>query len=424
MGSEQRGSSRTARLTKRVVEGASLEAERYTIWDSDLRGFGVRVSPTGRKTYIARYRVGGGRSGTLRQHVVGQHGHLTPDEARALAKKVLGGAATGLDPQGERAAKRAEMTVSELCDLYLEEGVTTKKASTLYIDRLRIARHIKPMLGSRRISTVTRADIEKFLRDVAEGKIPDTDSAWVRGGKGAASRSTGLLGAIFRFAAERKLIKESPVVGVRRYPDRKRERFLSPAELGRLGEALAIEEAAGGVTPARIVRLLLLTGARKNEIAQLKWSEVDFDHGVLRLEDSKTGQAIIPLGAAALEVLSQIERADDTYAFPQPKEPGEPYRALDWAWVRIRSRAGLDDVRIHDLRHSFASVGLGSGQGLAIIGKLLNHSHVATTSRYAHLADDPVRSAADRISATIAGAMRGMGDKGEPTPMRRDRGQG
>jgi integrase len=150
-----------------------------------------------------------------------------------------------------------------------------------------------------------------------------------------------------------------------------------------------------------------LTGARKNEIAGLRWSEVDLDRGVLNLGDSKTGQKSIRLGGAALELLAGLPRDHKTWVFPDPTLDREPIRGLDWFWVTLRKRAELPDLRIHDLRHSFASAGLANGQGLPLIGKLLGHRHVTTTARYAHLADDPLRAAADRISATIAGAMSG-----------------
>jgi integrase len=410
--------ARAARISKQTVNEAEPCAGRFTVWDTDLKGFGLRVSPQGTKTYIARYRVGGGRRGLLRQMVIGRHGALTPEEARSRAKIVLGRAADGKDPQGDKASARAALTLSELCDLYLAEGVATKKASTLKLDKLRIERHIKPTIGRLRIGEVTRGDVERLIRDVASGKIRDEATPHTRGGKGAASRTAGLLGGIFTFAIDRKMLTENPTLGVKRFKDNKRERFLTAAELARLSDVMA-EMVADDADRSRqvglivtkqhtqIIQLLLLTGARKNEIAELRWSEVDLAGGFLRLADSKTGAKIVMLGAGAAVVMATIKQGDSPWVFPDPKDPTRPVRNLDWAWVGIRKRANLDDVRIHDLRHTFASVALLGGHGLAFIGKLLGHQHSATTARYAHLADNPVKAAADRVSEAMAAAMAG-----------------
>ncbi|MNQ71164.1 Tyrosine recombinase XerD [compost metagenome] len=242
--------------------------------------------------------------------------------------------------------------------------------------------------------------------DVGNGNIRKDATPHTRGGKGAAARTVGLLGGIFNFAVEYGFIEQSPVRGVKRYQDKRRDRFLSPAELARLGDVLSsLEKDGGDPRHITILRLLALTGARKSEIAGLKWSELDLDRGLLRLQDSKTGPKIIALGEAALELLVKLRPNGSQYLFPDRRRPEQPTANLDWAWVVIRRKAGLDDVRIHDLRHTFASAGLANGEGLPLIGKLLGHAHVATTSRYAHLADDPLRAAADRISRNVAEAL-------------------
>ena len=344
--------------------------------------------------------------------VVGRHGVLTPDQARERARAALADVAAGNDPQGAKAERRGELTVAELCDLYMAEGTATKKASTLALDRIRIDRHIKPRLGKMKVSDVTRADLERLMVDVGSGKIRGEATPHIRGGKGAASRTIGFLGGIFTFAQGRGLVPLNPARGVKRYQDTRRERFLSPAEMARLGDVLsAMEDGGGDARHVAIIRLLALTGARKNEIAHLRWSEVDSHEEVLRLADSKTGAKVIPLGAAAIQVIDdwRTRQAGDNspYLFHDHRDPEKPVGNLDWAWVGMRERAGLSGVRIHDLRHSFASAGLRSGQGLAIIGKLLGHGHVVTTARYAHLADDPVKAAAHRISDVVSAEMTG-----------------
>jgi integrase len=442
---------RVARLTKRTIDAAEPEATRFIVWDSDLKGFGLRVEPkavgakSSTKTFVVRYRVGGGRRGTRRQFKIGSYGKLTPDEARDQAKDILAQVELGQDPQAAKAAARETLTVSELCDLYLDEGVATKKASTLELDRIRIKRHIKPLIGNRRITDIGSAEIERLMNDIAAGRVKTDDSPHSRGGKGAASRTVGLLGGIFKFAMARKLVTENPAKGVSRFKDGKRERFLSPQELGFFGDALAAAEIGADNLPewqraARrqhvcIIRLLTLTGARKNEIRRLKWPELDLERGLLQLEDSKTGPKTIRLGAAAQELLSKVHRTKSVYVFPDPRDNALPVRNLDWAWVGVRERAdgiarerateggknpdelpSLTNVRIHDLRHSFASTGLAGGSGLHLIGKLLGHANVATTNRYAHLADDPLRDAADRIAASISAAMGGA--KGDVRPIK------
>jgi integrase len=264
--------SRSARLGKSVVDKAEPVATRYTIWDDKLAGFGVRISPAGMKTYVARYRAGGGRSGR-------RHGQLTADQARTAADKVISAATLGADPAADRMKARADLTVAALCELYFAEGCTTKKATTLYADRGRARRHIVPLLGSRRAGSVTRADVERFLADIAAGKTARTEmtrargKAVVRGGPGTATRTVGLLGAIFTFAVSRGLRTDNPVRGVKRFKDRKMERFLSAEELGALGDALRAEEAAGGNAAAtNVIRLLVVTGCRKNEFQPPSWS--------------------------------------------------------------------------------------------------------------------------------------------------------
>jgi integrase len=395
-------------ISKQTVDSAKPSAVRYILWDQRLKGFGLRVEPSGAKSYLIRYRAGGGRRGVLRQFKIGAHGRLTPDQARKEAARRLAEAELGGDPQAVRVAKRYELTVSELCDLYLREGVDGKKPSTLKLDKIRIERHVKPRLGRLPIGEVRLEDVQRLVRDVAAGRIKGEATPHTRGGPGAAARTAGLLGAIFAFAVKRRLRSDNPVRGVTRPKDRKRERLLSPKEFAQLGDALAAAKDAGASPHhVAIVRLLALTGARKNEIARLTWGEVDLDRGRLDLSDSKTGEKVIRLGSAALEVLREAPRAHAKWVFPDPIHKDEPIRGLDWFWVIVRKRAGLPDVRIHDLRHGFASAGLASGEGLPLIGKLLGHQHVATTARYAHLADDPVRAAADRISRSIAGAMDG-----------------
>jgi integrase len=308
------------------------------------------------------------------------------------------------------------MTIKELCSLYVSEGCSTKSETTLLRDRSRIESHIKPLLGMKRLNALTRADIERFQQDVAAGKSARNiktgahGRSGVRGGKGAAREALALLSAILSFAVSRSLREANPALGVKRYKQRKMERFLGPDELARLGQAL-IDAEREQMNPFAIaaIRLLTLTGCRKSEILTLKWDHVDVEHGCLRLPESKTGAKVVPLGAPALELLSELPRWEGN-PYVLPSATGKHFVGLQKVWEKIRKAAELDDVRLHDLRHSFASVAVAGGDSLYLIGKVLGHRQARTTERYAHLSDDPVRAVADRAAEQIASAMSGNSD--------------
>lgn len=233
------------------------------------------------------------------------------------------------------------------------------------------------------------------------------NSVFLEGEKGTATRTVGLLGGIFSFAFDCGLISENPVRGVKRFPDKKGERYLSQRELVALGNALRdVANNSGNPSAIVIIKLLIFTGARKGEIETLKWREVDFEDGYIRLEDSKTGQKAIPLNAGALQALNEVSPIRDSeYVFPASR--GEKhYVGTPKVWRRIREMAGIGDVRLHDLRHSFASVAVSGGASLPIIGALLGHTDSATTQRYAHLHDDPLKAASEAAGGKI-GALIG-----------------
>lgn len=404
------------RLSKRVVDSAKTKGNDYFVWDDDLPGFGLRVFTSGRKSYVIQYRA----QGRTRRFTIGPHGPVTPDAARKKALSLLGRVVDGGDPAEEKAIEQRELTVAELCDLYLEKGCATKKPSTLAIDRGRIKRHIKPLLGKRRVRSIKSADIQKFLSDVADGKTKadlrtgERGRSIVRGGKGTATRTVGLLGGIFTFALSLGLRSDNPVRGVKRFPDRKNERFLSPQEFGRLGQALnRAEEESLNPSAIAAIRLLVFTGCRKSEILELKWEHVDWDHSCARLPDSKTGQKIIPLGAPALKVLSEISQVEGCPYVLIGSKLDRPYSGLQKVWKKVRTWAALNEVRIHDLRHSFASAGVIGGYSLFVIGHLLGHKDPKTTQGYAHLANDALLKAADRIAGQINSAMNAGDESGK-----------
>jgi integrase len=348
---------------------------------------------------------------------------LAPDEARTEAKRALAVVQTGGDPADDKGEARRDPTIRELCDLYLGEGPAakpTKKASSWAADGSNIRRHILPLLGRKHVRALTRADVERFQRDVTNGRTAADEKtglrgrAIVEGGPGTAARATAVLGAVLAFATTRGLRPDNPARGVRLNKGRKVERFLSAGELARLGEALTAAEHKG-INPAMIaaIRLLLLTGCRKSEILGLRWDWVDNERGLLRLPDSKTGAKTIPLGAPAVEILAGLpRRACCPWVLPAARGDGHLV-GLPRAWRKIAKAAGLAGVRLHDLRHGFASAAVADGSSLYILGKVLGHTQARTTEKYAHLDADPVRAVADRTARKIAAARRGSaGGKG------------
>jgi len=402
------------------------------VWDTKISGFGVRRQKSDARTYVVKVRV----KRKQRWFAIGRHGApWTPETARREAMRILTEVVSGQDLAAIRDEEKAALTMAQLCDRYLADAragkILTKfgnpkKASTLETDSGRIARHIKPLLGKKLVRDVTPQDVKRFMHDVATGKTAvDVKTGFrgravVEGGRGTATRTVGLLGGIFSYAIDNGMRPDevNPVRGLRRFPDKREERFLTPTEFGRLGAAMAAFE-ADGENPYGLagIRLLMLTGCRKSEILTLKWEFVDFENTCLRLPDSKTGEKVVMIGAPALDLLASLPRiASNPFVLPG-KMKGRHFVGLPKMWERVRTAAGLDWATLHILRHSYASYGAGSGLGLPIIGRLLGHKDAATTARYAKVDLDPARVAANRISKGIASAIDGKGSGAEVVPL-------
>ena len=394
-------SNQKARLTKRVIDSAQPAERRYVIHDASLPGFRLVVSPSGRKSFSIRYRVGGGRSGTLREPTIGTYGPMTVDAARRIANEWLLAASRGEDPSLARKSAREAPLMSQLFERYLQEHARPhKKPASIKEDTSIIEERLLPFFGRKKVAEVARADVAKF--HAAMSATPTR-----------ANRCVALLSKAFNLAEVWGMRPDgsNPCRQLKKYKETSRKRFLSPAELGRLGEALRRAERGElePMMPSAIfaIRLLVLTGLRSGEVRSLRWSWIDVKAGRINLPDSKTGEKSVVLNAPALAVLSSIPRIDDNPYVLVGAKPGAAIVNVKTPWAKIRAAAGLDDVRIHDLRHSFAAVGAGSGQSLHIVGSLLGHTQAQTTRRYAHLADDPLRAASELIGAKISAAMGG-----------------
>ncbi len=399
----------TAKLTKRRIDEAKPIAKRTVLWDSEVHGFGLRVTPAGERTYVLKYRHRGGQ----RWFSIGRHGSpWTLEQARKEAQRLLGEVARGDDPAATKGADRQALNVAQLCDLYLAEGASHKKPLTLKADVGRIEHHIKPLLGRKRVDAISRGDVERLIVDVIAGKTaqsapnPRGRGTLAKGGRGVAGQCATLVGTLMAFAVRRGLRGDNPAHGVKKPPVRKMERFLSEVEIGRLALALDAYRSEGGNEFAvAALRLLLLTGARRNEILSLEWRDVNFERQCLRLRDSKTREKVIFLNAPALAILQGLPRIGDNPHVIVGNESGSYLKGLDKIWTNVRTRAGLTDVRIHDLRHSFASVGVAGGLSLPVLGALLGHRQAMTTARYAHLSADPLRAANEAVGTRLAAMM-------------------
>ena len=429
------------KLSKTVADLAEPRVKRYNLWDSEISGFGLRVTPAGVKTWVVKYRAGeGGRGVVARWYTIGPFPEISASDARKAAEFALARVRLGEDPGGERITKRAEMTLAEAIDFYEQEGCFVQrgirqgepmKPMTKAYTLARLRHHVVRLLGKRRVTEIDEGDITTFVRDVSAGKTardewivdPETGKrkrVIVRGGPGAARKVVRDLSAVYSFLKTHKRktrVTHNPVEDASvRKTDNKRTRFLSIEEVKRLGGALDAVEAEGANPKAvNIARLWALSGCRRNEIAGLKWSEVDLERGLLIFDDSKTGRSVRPLGAAATALLEAM-RPDEPEGYVFPAERGDGfYQGTKTVWQAAIKKADLPGVTPHVLRHTLGSAAASAGEALLMVGSLLGHANARSTAIYAHISHDPARMAADRVTAPIAEAL------GRPVPTRKEK---
>ncbi len=375
------------KLSKRTVDTLCVQSKEAVFWDRDLPGFGVRVYTTGRKVYVVQSR---GPDGPKRV-TIGRHGKISAEQARKDAAVLIDRIKRGEPPVPPPPVPA--WTVSALAERYMEAHVAVScRPATIKIYRAVVTKYILPELGELPIDAVDRAHVSALhcaLRDKPY----------------QANRAVEVLSKMLSLAEAWGLTppRQNPCRSVRKYQERRRERFLTAEEYRRLGRVLDAAEADGSAWPSAIaaLRLLLLTGCRRGEVVTLRWDDVDRTAGELRLRDSKTGARRVPLTPAVEAVLDGIPRIAGNPWVIVGQKPAAHLLSLHPIWIRLRARAGLEDVRIHDLRHSYASRALALGEGLPMIGKLLGHTKVTTTARYAHLARDT-----EKISAAKVGGSR------------------
>ena len=427
------------KLTKKLIENLEPAEAEFCVWDTQVTGFGVRVRPGGGRSYVLFYRLGG----RFRKLTLGKaDGGYGLDEARERAIEKLQDVRDGIDPQAQKVADRNALTVADLTDLYLEEGPAlkpNKKESSWETNRIMFDCHIKPLLGRQLARDITAMDVSRMQLDISQGKtarnvmLGHRRRSKVRGGKRVAAMAVITLGAVYEFAIKAEYLQKNPTRGVERFKTVRKERYLSEREDERYG------------VMADSVRLLMLTGCRKSEILTLQWDFVDWTKGCLRLPESKTGAKVVPLADDAIAVLKR--RWDETrkpeasrghnsgdvtpamgagspWVLPALKGDGH-FVGLPHLWTKVKAKAdiilhrrvsdlggdlrevrSLASVRLHDLRHSFASFAIADGAPLFLVGKVLGHKQARTTEIYAHLSDDPLKLVANKTAARLSQAMR------------------
>lgn len=440
------------KITKRVVDSITAPAKGMPpveVWDAEVKGFHVRVPHSGRAVYRCWFRTGG----VQKVQTLGVHGAVTAEQARERARAVVGAVSEGRDPVAERKAAveatkeqaRRAITLAQLAERWLVEGpdaAPTKRARSWETDARCLRLHILPLLGRLTARDLTRDDIQKAQRAIISGKTAKKKRkttgrgrSIVRGGAGIARRSVASLSSLLSWAVDQEIITTNVATRVKKPPQNKKERFLSEAEVARLFDALSAMEQDGALLPVHgdVFRTLLLTGARRSEISALRWDEVDLGRGLATLGAERhkagghSGLKHIILNAAAAAIISKRPREGEL-VFPAPSDavrrsnklPEQGCNAgLAKAWQRVRLRADLSGVRLHDLRHSYASFAAAGGASLLLIGKALGHTQAATTARYSHLGHDPVRDMAEKVGRTIMGGAERSTKSGDVVILRR-----
>jgi integrase len=394
------------RLTKRIIDALEPREQPYIEPDSEIPGFGTKVMPSGVKTFVLGYRpMPGGRGTPKRQLKLGTYGPMSPEQARQAALTAFAEIRLGRDPQAEKSRQRKSLSVAEFIDAFLENHVAKLKPATRISYGLTLGK-VRDVYGGLKAEALKRAQVEALHHSLDQTPY-------------LANRLMSAVSSLYIWGGGNGHLPgghPNPSRGILRYQEQGRERFLSGEEIGRLGDALRMAETKYPY-PVAAIRVLLMTGARVNEILHAQWDWLDIERGLLNLPTSKTGRKSIFLPGPALAIIAGLPRLHGSpFIFPG-HVPGQPRGKLWKPWTEIRHAAGLDGLRLHDLRHSHASVGVSAGLSLPIIGRLLGHATPAMTARYSHLSAHPVRAASETIGAEITAALDGR-KPAQPIPLR------
>ena len=384
-------------ISRRTIEALPIGDREAVYWDHELSGFGVRVYPSGVKVYVVQTRSGG----KSRRVTIGRHGVLSAEQARRKAAQFIASIKAGEEPTRAGSSANAGPTMAEVAERYMKEHVAVRcKPSTAQGCRYTLDKYLLPVFGTRPLDTIGREEVSAL-----QYRLHKTPTM--------ANRVVDMLSRLFNMAEAWGHAPQggNPCRFVQKYKERSCERFLAEEEFRRLGRVLDEVEAERKVSASAVaaIRLLMLTGCRLGEIVTLRWEDVDLEAGELGLRDAKTGARQVALSPAAVRVLSTIPRVADNSWVIAGRKPGTRLGNLNASWLVVRARAGLKDVRLHDLRHSFASRALALGESLTMIGKLLGHRKVQTTARYAHLAQDSVKASAARVAESLRADMATSG---------------
>ena len=386
----------TGKITKRAVDALTAGDKDTYLWDSAIKGFALKVTPRGTKTYLYEYKDDLRKT---RRVTIGHHGVITAEQARTKAGKIAADVELGGDPAANHSRHKSAPTVASLAEQWMQDHIAVRrKPKTINDYRGWLDRHILPKIGSLRVPDIKPRDVERIA--LALSQYPTT-----------ANRVVAVMSSMFSHAIRQGVLSKNPATGIEKFKEDKRDRHLSPDELHRLGAVLNDAEARGDYRPGiDAIRLLLLTGMRRGEVETLQWNFVDLASSRIFLPDSKSGKKSIPLGKPVVSLLESIrdkQISDGIFEADGFVIPGQTSHlvGLPKMWRKWRSEAGLNDVRIHDLRHSWASIGASNGTPLFVIGGVLGQVSSSTTERYAHLQNDPAKTAVEAISSTIAAAL-------------------
>jgi integrase len=371
------------RLTNKIIENLPVQSKGYIFWDGETKGFGIRININGKKTFILKYRIGQGRRAKIKKPVIGTFGVIKTEQARHIAKQWLVEASKGIDPCE---SDKDQTTIKDFCDVYLKHHAEVKKKQSSAIEDKRLMRlQILPHFGKLRVQDVTRAMIIRHHQSLNSTPY-------------MANRFLALFSTMMNLAEkwEYRLLNTNPCIHVDRYKEKPRETFLSMEQLERIGSAMRQLKDVESKYILAAIKMLMLTGCRTGEILNLRWEQIDFQTQKMNLPDTKTGARSIHLSPASIDILHSLPSTEG-YVFKSSIQ-NKKLTTIRHVWKKICRLAGINDVRVHDLRHTYASYAVSKGYSLPIVSKMLGHADIKTTQRYAHLMDDPVNLAIDKTS--------------------------